>query len=146
VRDENFYRFQATTFPGEITEPPSYFLKEVKQDKQMNSEELAQYIEELRQSGFDTVRLRVQLHKKFAVPMFGLIMALISVPFAFAAGNRGAMAGVGISLGIAVAYWALNQLFEQIGNVNHLPAALAAWAPGALFALTGLYMMTRMRT
>ena len=137
--------FQATTFP-ELDEPPGYFLKEVIQDKQMNSTQLAAYINELGQSGFDTVHLRVQLQKKFSVPLFAFIMALISIPFAFLTGSRGAMAGVGVSLGIAVAYWAIGQLFEQIGNVNQLPAALAAWAPDALFALAGTYLLTRLKT
>jgi LPS export ABC transporter permease LptF/LPS export ABC transporter permease LptG len=137
--------FQATTFP-ELDEPPGYFLKEVIQDKQMNSTQLAAYIHELGQSGFDTVHLRVQLQKKFSVPLFAFIMALISIPFAFLTGSKGAMAGVGVSLGIAVAYWAIGQLFEQIGNVNQLPAALAAWAPDALFALAGMYLLTRLKT
>ncbi len=44
------------TFP-ELDEPPSYFLKEVKQDKQMNFHQLASYISELQQSGFETVKL-----------------------------------------------------------------------------------------
>jgi lipopolysaccharide export LptBFGC system permease protein LptF len=118
----------------------------VKQAKQMNYGQLSSYIAELRQSGFDTVKLQVQYHKKFSVPLFALIMALISVPFAFLTGSRGAMAGVGVSLGIAVGYWALNLLFEQIGNVNQLPPALAAWSPDAVFSVAGLYMMARMRT
>ena len=108
--------------------------------------ELDAYIRELRQSGFDTVRLQVQLQKKFSVPLFALIMALISAPFAFLTGSRGAMAGVGVSFGIAIAYWALGQLFEQIGNINQLPAALAAWSPDAIFCLAGVYLMARMRT
>jgi LPS export ABC transporter permease LptG/LPS export ABC transporter permease LptF len=145
IKVTNFQTFSATTFT-ELHEPPNYFLKEVKQDKQMNFEELAGYIRELRQSGFDTVRLRVQFHKKFAVPLFALIMALISVPFAFLTGNRGAMAGVGVSLGIAIAYWSVGQLFEQVGNINQLPPTLAAWSPDAVFALAGLYLLTRMRT
>ena len=143
--DVNFRRFDAETFP-ELDEPPSYFLKEVKQDKQMNFHELEAYIRELSQSGFDTVRLQVQLQKKFSVPLFALIMALISTPFAFLTGSRGAMAGVGVSLAIAVAYWALGQLSEQVGNINLLPAALAAWSPDAVFALAGVYLMARMRT
>ena len=143
--DDRFERFQVATFP-ELTEQPGYFLKEVIQDKQMNFRQLADYIAELRQSGFDTVSLRVQLQKKFAVPAFAFIMALISVPFAFMTGNRGAMAGVGVSLGIAVVYWATSQLFEQFGNINQLPAALAAWSPNAIFAVSGLFLMTRMRT
>jgi lipopolysaccharide export LptBFGC system permease protein LptF len=88
----------------------------------------------------------VQFHKKFSVPLFALIMALISIPFSFIAGSRGAMAGVGVSLGIAVSYWAVNLLFEQIGNVNQLPPAVAAWSPDAVFSLAGLYLMARMRT
>ncbi len=143
--DGRFERFQVATFP-ELTEQPNYFLKEVIQDKQMNFRQLADYIAELRQSGFDTVSLRVQLQKKFSVPIFAFIMALISVPFAFMTGNKGAMAGVGVSLGIAVMYWAISQLFEQFGNINQLPAALAAWSPNAIFAITGLFLMTRMRT
>ncbi len=100
----------------------------------------------MKQSGFDTVRLQVQFHKKFSAPLFALIMALISVPFAFLTGNRGAMAGVGVSFGIAIAYWTVNLLFEQIGNVNQLPPPVAAWSPDAVFALAGLYLMARMRT
>lgn len=136
---------QTRTFQ-ELTEPPSYFLKEVKQDQQMNFAELAAYIRELRQSGFDTVRLQVRFHQKFSVPLFALIMALISVPFAFLAGHRGAMAGVGVSFGIAIAYWAVGQLFEQIGNLNQMPAAMAAWSPDVLFTLVGTYLFTHMRT
>ena len=117
---KSFETFQATTFP-ELNEPPSYFLKEVKQDKQMNFRELADYIAELRQSGFDTVRLRIQYYKKFSVPLFALILAMISVPFAFLTGSRGALAGVGVSFGIAIAYWSVNQLFEQVGQ--HQPTA-----------------------
>ena len=73
-------------------------------------------------------------------------MALLSVPFAFLTGNRGAMTGVGFSLGVAIAYFALNYLFEQLGNVGQLPPEIAAWSPDALFALAGIYLITRMRT
>ncbi len=136
---------QARTFP-ELDEPPAYFLKEVKQDQQMNFAELDAYIRELQQSGFDTARLRVRFHKKFSIPLFALIMALLAAPFAFLTGHRGAMAGVGVSFGIAAAYWAVSQLFEQVGNLNQLPALLAAWSPNAIFCLVGMYLFTRMRT
>lgn len=136
---------RTATFP-DLRETPDYFVKEVKQGKQMNFRELDTYIRELQQSGFSTVPLQVQFHKKFAVPMFAFIMAMISIPFAFLAGNRGAMTGVGMSIGIALVYWSVSQLFEQVGNVSQLPAPLAAWSPDALFSLTGLYFLFRMRT
>ena len=142
---KDFKTYQATTF-AELDEPPGYFLKEVKQDKQMNFLDLDRYIRDLQQSGFDTVRLQVQFHKKFSVPLFALIMAMISIPFGFLVGNRGAMAGIGVSIVVALAYWGVGQLFEQIGNVNQLPAPVAAWAPDVIFALAGLYLLLRMRS
>ena len=48
------FRGKTMTFP-ELTEPPSYFVKEVKQYFQMNFEALGAYIRELQQSGFNTV-------------------------------------------------------------------------------------------
>ena len=146
-RQEKFVNFtnQATMF-RELDERPDYFLQEVLQDQQMNFQQLAAYIRDLQRTGIDTITLQVRFYRKFAVPLFALVMALISVPFAFLVGNRGAMAGVGISFGIAIAYWAISLLFEQLGDVNLLPAALAAWSPDLLFAMAGLYFFTRMRT
>lgn len=135
----------SATFPS-LKETPSWFIKEEKQYKEMNFEELGTYINELKASGLDTIRLQVQYHKKFSVPLFALIMALLSIPFAFVAGNRGAMTGVGISFGIAISYWTINTLFEQIGDLNQLPSAMAAWSPDLIFGLAGLYFMARMRT
>ena len=146
-KDERFRSFAGSTATfTELTEPPGYFLKEVKTYKQMNYPQLEAYIQELQQSGFNTIPLQVQYHKKFSLPLFAFIMALLSVPFAFLTGGRGAMTGVGVSFGITIAYFAVNLLFEQLGNVNQLPPALAAWSPLALFALAGLFLMARMRT
>jgi lipopolysaccharide export LptBFGC system permease protein LptF len=114
--------------------------------RQTNFRELADYVAELRQSGFNTIQLRIQYYKKFATPLFAVVLAMIAVPFSFLTGSRGALAGVGVSFGIAIAYWSVNQLFEQIGNINQLPALAAAWAPDAVFFLVAAYLMTRLRT
>ncbi|HEX4167739.1 MAG TPA: LptF/LptG family permease [Bryobacteraceae bacterium] len=143
----NYQQFHRGTHVfRELTEPPSWFAKEEKEYKEMNFQELGKYIGELQTMGLNTVPLQVQYYKKFAVPLFVLIMALLSIPFAFVAGNRGAMTGVGISLAIAVAYWTIGTLFEQIGDLNQLPAAMAAWSPDIIFSLAGLYFMARMKT
>lgn len=141
----NVFHNTTATFAG-LTEPPSWFIREEKEYKEMNFEELAQYIHELQASGLDVTQLRVQYYKKFAVPLFALIMAVLSIPFAFVAGNRGAMTGVGISFGIAIAYWTISTVFEQVGDLNQLPAMMAAWSPDILFSLAGFYFMARMKT
>ena len=112
----------------------------------MNLHELDDYIADLQQSGFDTIASAGAVPQEVLGAVVCLIMALISVPFAFLVGKRGAMAGVGVSFAIAIAYWSINQLFEQIGNVNQLPPQVAAWAPDVIFALGGLYLLARIRT
>jgi LPS export ABC transporter permease LptG/LPS export ABC transporter permease LptF len=137
--------FTVKTF-AELDEPPSYFLKEVKQYQQMNFQELKEYMLDLTQSGFDTVRLRVQFYKKFSFPAFAFVMGLLAIPFAFLTGNRGALAGVAVSIGVAIVYWSVNALFEQMGNAHTLPAVLAAWSPDVIFSLAGTYLFLRLRT
>jgi lipopolysaccharide export LptBFGC system permease protein LptF len=92
------------------------------------------------------VKLQVRLYRKFSVPLFALIMAMIAIPFGFLVGNRGAMTGIGVSIGIAMAYLAVGPLFEKIGNVGLLQPAIAAWAPDMLFGLAGIYLLLRMRS
>ncbi len=139
-------------FPGgtrtfdELEEKPDYFMKEKTQPLQMNFQELEAEIADLKQSGFPTIALQVQLQKKFAVPLSALILAIVSVPFAFKGGNRGAMAGVGISFLILLAYRSADRIFEQVGNLNQLSPAVAAWSPDVVFSLVGLYFIARMRT
>ena len=40
----------------------------------------------------------------------------------------------------AIAYLAIGQLFEKIGNVNYLPSEIAAWSPDAVFSLARMYL------
>jgi LPS export ABC transporter permease LptG len=137
--------FPVATFP-EIVEEPEDFRIPVQQNQQMNYRQLGDYVKYLGDRGFDTQKLQVQYFQKFSVPVFGLIMAFMSVPFGFMVGNRGAMAGIGVSIGIGMAYQGIVKLFEQMGNVNYLPAQVAAWSPDALFLLAGLYLLLRMKS
>jgi LPS export ABC transporter permease LptG len=137
--------FTISTFP-EIREQPSYFKKDARQSQEMSYAELSTYINDLRQSGFDTVRLRVQLNRKLAYPLITLVMAILAIPFALFAGKRGSLAGVGAALGLAIAYWVVAGIFENLGDVNSLPALLAAWSPDVLFAIAGSYLLLRSPT
>jgi LPS export ABC transporter permease LptG/LPS export ABC transporter permease LptF len=143
---EKFRVFHTAAIFPELDEPPSWFVREEKEYKEMNFHELANYIKEVQASGVDTTALQVQYYKKFAVPLFAVIMAMLSIPFAFIAGNRGAMTGVGISFAIAVAYWTIGTIFDQVGDLNQLPAVMAAWSPDIIFSLAGMYFMARMKT
>ncbi len=144
-RITNYFSFSVATF-NEFTERPEYFNKEVKPSAEMSARQLGQYIDELGQSGFDVVRLSVQLERKFAFPLVALVAALIGVPFAFTMGKQGAISGIAVSILIALFYWAVSSLFEAMGNLNQLPPALAAWSPDLLFGLGGVYLFLRAKS
>jgi LPS export ABC transporter permease LptG len=142
----NTYRtFDVKTFP-EIGEQPTYFKKESRQSSEMSFVELDRYIRDLRQSGFDTMRLRVQLNHKVAYPLITLVMAMLAVPFALSMGRRGSLTGVAVAIGMAIAYWVVAGTFEAMGNVNMLPAFLAAWSPDLIFGLAGGYLLLKTPT
>jgi LPS export ABC transporter permease LptG len=140
-----YHNFDVSTFP-DLSEAPSYFKKEVKQYSEMNYEELHRYIRDLQQSGFDVVRLRVQLNKKLSYPLITLIMAVLAVPFSMSAAKKGAITGVAVAVGIAVVYTVVSRLFEAMGDISQLPPALAAWSPDLVFALVGGYLILKIPT
>jgi LPS export ABC transporter permease LptG len=141
----SYQPFTLSTFP-EIREQPGYFKKEDLQSQEMNYRELSTYITDLKQSGFDTKRLVVQLYKKFADPLTTLVMALLAVPFALSMGKHGGLVGIATAIGLAIAYWVVAGVFSAMGNVNTLPAFLAAWSPDLLFGITGCYLFLRSPT
>jgi LPS export ABC transporter permease LptG/LPS export ABC transporter permease LptF len=137
--------FTLTSFP-EIHEDPGYFNKESLQAQQMNFGQLDRYIGDLRQSGFDTMKLRVALWQKLAYPLIAVVMAVLAIPFALSMGRRGSLTGIAVAIGVALTYFVVDNLFGALGNVNYLPAALAAWSSDILFGLVGGYLLLRTPT
>jgi LPS export ABC transporter permease LptG/LPS export ABC transporter permease LptF len=131
---------------SEIHEDPGYFTKESWQSQEMNFPQLQNYINDLRQSGFDTMRLRVALWHKVAYPLIAIVMAVLAIPFALSMGRRGSLSAIAVAIGVALAYWVIDGLFGAMGNVNYLPAAMAAWSSDVLFALVGGYLLLRTST
>lgn len=140
-----YHPFRVDSLP-EISEPPSYFRREVRQSYQMNWRQLGTYIASLQQAGFDTSRLTVQWQKKFAFPMIAAIIVFLGAPFAFLVGTRGAIGGLAVAVGIGIVYWATAALFEAMGSVGQLPPFLAGWAPDAIFGFLAVYFFLRMPT
>jgi LPS export ABC transporter permease LptG/LPS export ABC transporter permease LptF len=141
----SYQPFTVATFP-EIAEQPSYFKKEDKPSDEMSYAELDRFIADLAQSGFDTIRYRVQLYGKIAYPVITLVMAVLAVPFALTMGKHGSRAGIAIAIGFAIGYWIVSGIFSSLGDVNKLPPLLAAWSPDLLFGIAGSYLLLRTPT
>jgi LPS export ABC transporter permease LptG len=141
----SYQTFTRASFP-DIHEQPSYFIKEEKQSQEMTYGELTAYIADLSQSGFDTIRLRVQLERKIADPVITLIMAILAVPFALFMSKRGSLVGIATAIAVAISYWVVAGIFSSLGDINTLPPLLAAWSPDLLFAIIGSYLLLRTPT
>jgi len=142
---KDYREFKYTAF-SEIHEDPNYFKKEEKQAQEMNFGQLKRYIADLRQSGFDTMRLRIALWHKLAYPLIAVIMAVLAIPFALSMGRRGSLTGIAVAIAVALAYFVVDQTLGALGNVNYLPAAMAAWSSDILFGLIGGYLLLRTPT
>jgi LPS export ABC transporter permease LptG len=127
-------------------EPPSYFRQEERAPGTFRFDQLREHIARIEALGLDAVKLRVQLHKKLAFPLVGVVMTLIGIPFSFTVGKRGALYGIGVSIVIGILYWACLGICEALGNNALLPPLLAAWAPNLLFGAAGLYLMLTLET
>ena len=140
-----FDRFKVTSLP-ELTEPPSYFNREVRPAIQMSLNELGAYIDDLHQAGFDVSTLTVQWHRKIAYPLIAPVSILLAIPFALLVGTRGAVGGVALGVVIGILYWAVAALLEAMGGVGQLPPLLAGWSPDLIFLFLGLYFFLKMPT
>jgi lipopolysaccharide export LptBFGC system permease protein LptF len=112
----------------------------------MSFQQLREHLRLTRRSGYDVTHLRVALYAKTAMPLAPLVMVLIGLPFAFGAGRKGTLYGLGIALGLVIAYWAVFAVFNGLGLEGVVPAFLSAWAPNVLFALSGVYLLLSVRS
>ena len=127
-------------------EPPSYFEQEKQEADTLRFAELRRHIASLESLGLDVVALQVKLHGKLAFPFVCVVMTLLGIPFAFVVARRGALYGIGLSILIAIVYWASLHIFDALGSNAVLPPMLAAWAPNLAFGAAGLYLMLRLET
>jgi LPS export ABC transporter permease LptG/LPS export ABC transporter permease LptF len=143
----SFTPFDTSTF--NFPEPAAYFRKEIfepKDSSKFTYLELKQYINYLKQSGYNATDLQVELNKKISFPLSCFVMALLGIPFSFSTGKKGAFFGITASVAIAISYWGVFSVFEQMGAYGLLAPGLSAWAPNLLFGAGGLALLFTIRT
>ena len=113
-----------------------------KKDLKLTIPEAEAYVASLRRAGVrDLGRPLVATHTKYAYPVANLILVLIAVPLAARRRRGGQAAQLGIGLGVAFVYLAVQKVVEPLGYVGTVPPAVAAWAPhGAFLALAGVLL------
>ncbi len=127
-------------------DPPSAFRPTVDRPSQFSSAALSTYVKNLRERGVDTTSLRVALQRKYASPFGAIVMALIGMPLAIWFGRKSTVLALCSAVAVSLAFWLISGGFEQLGEHSLLPAAAAVWTPIVMFACSGLYLISRVRT
>jgi lipopolysaccharide export system permease protein len=129
-----------------MVETPKSMLGSSTAPQEMRYQELGKYIAALERSGGDADELRVERALKLAIPITCIIIALFGAPLATSTQRGGTAFGIGVSLATTITFLILIQLTKAVGGKGLLEPELAAWIPNALFGLTGLLLLARVRT
>ncbi|MEE4253437.1 MAG: LPS export ABC transporter permease LptG [Desulfuromusa sp.] len=115
-------------------------------NNELNFRQLLAAAQKLEQEGYDSTRQRVDMHNRIAAPFTCLIMGFLGIPFALQRGRNSNIAlGIGLSLGIGVAYFIIQSLVTAFGYSNALPPVFAAWTANFIFLLTGIWLLLNVK-
>jgi lipopolysaccharide export system permease protein len=138
----NFARMQLTEF----SQDPEDLLVENKAPEAMRYAELGRYIDAVRRAGSPTGKLEVQRAQRISIPVACLIIAIFGAPLAMAAPRSGTAFGIGVSLAATVIYILLFSIVTAMGDKNVMNPTMLAWMPNALFLVTGMVLLDRVRS
>lgn len=113
---------------------------------EFNFLQLRDQIKNLKRSGYDARRLKLDYQKKFALPLANLIVVLLGLPFALECRRGGLVLGFALSLAAALFYYGAFQISLALGRGGVFPALVAAWLANFLFLGVGAGLTIRART
>lgn len=130
---------------GELSETSNPFSEFRRKPSQMNVEELRAQIasseSEAERKGFF-----VALDKKYATFILPFVIALFTAPFALSLSRKGKVITIGYAIGLWLVFTGITNLFEQLGLNGTLAPSLVIWGPLMVFALIGIYLLSRVKT
>jgi len=89
---------------------------------------------------------RVELNRKFSMPIGCLVFAFFAFPVGIRARRSGRTVGFGIGLFVAIVYWGLLVAGQTFGVRMTLSPAFSMWFPDAVVALAGVaFFLARAR-
>jgi lipopolysaccharide export LptBFGC system permease protein LptF len=139
-------RHEAALEMPEFTEDPHDFVNITKNPEFLTSWELWDYIRANAEASDATIdRVKVDLHRRLAMPWMALVVTLIGIPFGTQTARKGALTGVMLTMSMFFGYYFLINMGLWMGKELMIPAWLAGWLPNLLFTGIGSALLYRMR-
>jgi lipopolysaccharide export system permease protein len=112
----------------------------------MTIADLRRFIRKNKEAGLDTVRYEVDYHSKFGFAFASFVMAFLGVPFSVQLNRSGGrMVGIGICMGLALAYWTLYSSGLTLGRHGAIPPMAAAWIANLSMISVTFFVLVRLR-
>ena len=127
------------------SELANYWAEE-KQPFSMTSSELMTKIDDMSKAAFDANKLqewRVDLHRRFALPMACFVMALVAAPLALRFARHGSFAGLVLAFALAFFWQGFDGWFRALGIAGRMAPFTAAWLTNGLFFAAGSFLLWR---
>jgi len=100
--------------------------------------------EQIRWERNEANRYKVEIHKKFSIPVACILFVLVGAPLGILARSGGVGTGASYSLAFFVMYWAALIGDETLADKGKLDGALAMWLPDIVLGVIGLLLVSQM--
>ena len=123
---------------------PHLFDVVVVEPRKMSARKLAKYVGYLKDNELDSSRYELAFWTRFTIPLSGVLMLLITVPFVFGP-LRSSGAGQRLFIGvlIGVIFHLINQAANNLGLVYDLPPLFGAGLPLVVLLIIGVFAIKR---
>lgn len=89
---------------------------------------------------------QVALEKKSTTPFLPFVITLFTAPFALSLSRKGKVITIGYAVAVWLLFMGVTSTFEQFGLNGFISPKIAVWSPVILFAVIGVYLMSKVRT
>jgi len=87
------------------------------------------------------LKMRAELHSRYAFPVAALVFAVVAMPLGIQNRRSGKSAGFSASIAILLAYYVLLSLLRTLAEKGTLPPGLAMWLPNLIFLSAGWLLL-----
>ncbi len=111
--------------------------------RELNLQELRAVLAEPEPSPMRFNLARVEIHKKFSIPMACMVFALIGLPLGFGKQKAGRAGGFAMSIVVILIYYVLLNNGEKAARAGKIEPWLSMWLPNIAFFGAALLLMMR---
>ena len=118
-----------------VTVPPEY----------MGAKKLRKYINYLDENNLNSRRYQLAYYNRFAIPLSGIAMLMLAVPFVFRSVRTGGLGQrIAIGISIAVVFHLLSRVLSNVSVVYDVPPVVGSFLPTLLVVIIASVALKKM--